>query len=245
MGNRHTVRSSRDLCSEWSSAIYNFRLPSIALPDINEYSLVPESVREFAEKLLEDLPTISAPSLEKHPLLGSALQAWSNIDILGFFSAVGDYSVWLVTAPIKLCAGASLWLLATVADFYIQVSNFLRLRLAFYGILNFIANVFFGVPFTGIDRYMGSPSLLWNLFFVFRYIIRWLVWPFMIIPRGLWAASNIADAAYDVLVKFAWPVFFMRLKNSHPSAVSDFFVLILVALFFIISIVSYCLVGGY
>ncbi|KAE9380989.1 hypothetical protein N431DRAFT_396280 [Stipitochalara longipes BDJ] len=229
------ARAGTCVC-QWTSAVYNFKLPAIALPDINDHSLVPASARELSEKLRKELTMLSAPPLKEWPGINSFLQAWSNIDIWGSFRAVGGHFLWLVFTPIAFISGVISSSLNFLQELAAAVSNVLQFHSALSNVIDFGANAFFEVPFTGVDQYMDSASLLWKLFFAFRYVVQWIIWPVMIIPRGLWSISNLAETSYKVLVRYAIPLFWIHLERNHPSAVFDFvtFMVFLIMVIFLL-----------
>jgi hypothetical protein len=108
--------------SEWASAVYNFKLPGVALPDINNYSLVPASAREFTQSLREDIPAISSPPFKEWPIINSILHLWSNINILGSITTVGNYLLCLVVTLIAFSASALSSILTLFRDLASSIS---------------------------------------------------------------------------------------------------------------------------
>jgi hypothetical protein len=203
-----------------ASTVYNFKLPAIALSDL---PLVPTLPKPYFQNLpkfnFKNLPSMSLPPFGELPGISHvyqfvtqeinfptmSLDLWSSF--LTTFYSVEESFVWITyTHPLSLLE---------------RITDVSTISTTFYFIIRFILNLLFGTRFDAIDQRMASRSIAWNLFFLFRYIVQWVIWPVSICVRGSYALLTIPDTVTKVLLNITWPVLLIMLKRDHPTAIYD------------------------
>jgi hypothetical protein len=199
---------ARSCIAEAASTVYNFKLPAIVFPDVKNLSLVPAVVTEFLQALpkpsLQASPLISIPPFSELPIVKQIMGASPNVDFwpqfLGFFYDISQFLVWITcTVPFALLN---------------DVTNLPQCRRIFYTICRFNLNLLFGLPFQQVDQNMGSASIVWQLYFGFRYAVHLIMWPVMIILGWLWSVKTGRETTTTVLLRVWWPTLLANLKAT-------------------------------
>jgi hypothetical protein len=221
--------------------MFRLELPDVPIPDVNGFYLMGQTLQEACHYVF---PAVFTPVASSWSYIAASALAIYNFKL----PAIPSQLHLLTTASFH---GIDLWP-SILAGIHV-IKQFLKwiLWTPTSGLLGFLASmepvlhgvtiiihmlmyILFSTPYEELDQDLEAVPWLGFPLFLLRYMLQLILFPFLGVIRGFWAALVITNAGFIVCVDVALPTFFKMMRENHSNAFRDYVIMLGLAVLWVI-----------